>query len=778
MMTCMRYSQVITTVLVATLASALAPEIVNGQSGSGSLAYLLPPKPEVKPPPPSSPEAIALWHDFYADRALTYRKDSLVVRDAYLGILERWAEVPSLDEPQLLSYFEGRLFHNDICYSPEQFETLTKIASQGAVLPAAMLHLNTWSYNLGYKRFSLVEANALRLEDLMKVHVAETGRSPEAISEAADFLTHLGERIWDTGYYNLLDLADSALDRAVDYDPNHVAARYLRLMISEKRGFYRPTVRDLEYLHRLKPLQGDITLRLAINLARRGKEERAIELLDALIARSTRIEDWVHSVALQEAVRLAMDHEQWRKASDLLAQARSDYPENPRFALMEIDLERRATHRPTELSRTLLDTWSSDFGETPRLRYLRGPLPELEANRNRVSKATNHRAPALRAGARRLMAGEQGGSLRCSGLWKKLLPQGDPPRIADNSTGKPSTDPSKPSHATYEQRVKDPISPSADETPSRLAMKRSGANARQVYYDDAGRPIRIDETVDLELTELYVTPKRLGRKNLKLRASDLDVFDEGRKQEIVTFEQGDVPFTATLLIDASGSMFGPRMASALAGAQAFIQDMAPFDRARLVIAADRLRGVSSFVSADDAGLHDLTERLHRTSVGGGTALFDFLFLSIDALQPEHGRKVVIVLSDGFDMMSVVPMESVREAIRRSQIQLYWVRLREGKTKTKEKDLLPATNWRPIGESQKQLSMLERTVRESGGDVVDITSTEQVAGAFAQILQDLRNQIAIGYYADTSRGDGRWRKVDVKARKPGVRLRHVNGYFDG
>ena len=51
-------------------------------------------------------------------------------------------------------------------------------------------------------------------------------------------------------------------------------------------------------------------------------------------------------------------------------------------------------------------------------------------------------------------------------------------------------------------------------------------------------------------------------------------------------------------------------------------------------------------------------------------------------------------------------------------------------------------------------------------------------AFSQILEDLRNQVAIGYYADPSRGDGSWRKVNVKARGLGVRLRHVAGYFDG
>ncbi len=759
-----------------------APEDAAGQ-GNDFLAIRSVPKKSVEIPP-SSDETVALWHYYYANQALTYRQDSLVVRDAYLGILERWADAPGIGEVQLLSHYEYLLYHSDKCFSGEQYESLRRIASsgQGAILPAAMLHLSAWHYDLGRKHFSRLEANARRLEGLMKAHVDDTGRSPEALSEAADFLTHMAERIWDSGYFNLFDSADSALDLAVNYEDDHIAARYLRSMISEKRGFYRKTLRDLEHLHRLKPLQGDITLRLAVNLARQGKEDQAAELLDTLIERHTRIEDWVHHVAFQEAARLAMEREKWRRAGEILDQAQATYPKNKRFELMEIDLHRRATHRPDPRSRALLDAWDSDFGETPRLRYLRGPLPEMEANRTRLAKRASFRAPALSAGARRLQAGEQSGSSRCAGLWRRLLPLDAPPQVAEVAE-EPTGDASPAStgtavRASYVKKVKDPILPTADGPANQPTEHRPAIEtSRQVYYDETtGQPIRVDETLDLELTELYVTPSRFGRKGLKLKASDLQVFDEGKEQKIVTFEQGDVPFTATLLIDASGSMVGPRMSSALTGAKTFMQSMTPHDRARLVIAADRLRGVSSFVNAEDATLHDLTERLDRTSAGGGTALFDFLFLSTDALQPEHGRKVVIVLSDGFDIMSAVPMESVREAIRRSQIQLYWLRLREGRDH--EKDFVPSTGWRPIGETQKQLSMLERTVHDSGGDVVEITGVDQVTDAFTQILEDLRNQVAIGYYADPSRGDGSWRKVNVKARGLGVRLRHVAGYFDG
>ena len=55
------------------------------------------------------------------------------------------------------------------------------------------------------------------------------------------------------------------------------------------------------------------------------------------------------------------------------------------------------------------------------------------------------------------------------------------------------------------------------------------------------------------------------------------------------------------------------------------------------------------------------------------------------------------------------------------------------------------------------------------------------GCFAReslrILNELRNQYVIGYYADPVRGDGSWRPVKVDAARPGIRLRARTGYYD-
>ena len=129
-----------------------------------------------------------------------------------------------------------------------------------------------------------------------------------------------------------------------------------------------------------------------------------------------------------------------------------------------------------------------------------------------------------------------------------------------------------------------------------------------VYVDETtGERSRVDEVMDLDLQQVYVTPSRFGKRDLVFTNDQIKVVDDGRAQTVVTFEQGDIPFTATLLLDASGSMQGPRLERALDGARAFMADLAPLDRARIVLAADRLRGVSPFVEAENTSTDLLAE---------------------------------------------------------------------------------------------------------------------------------------------------------------------------
>jgi len=183
-------------------------------------------------------------------------------------------------------------------------------------------------------------------------------------------------------------------------------------------------------------------------------------------------------------------------------------------------------------------------------------------------------------------------------------------------------------------------------------------------------PIPIAHDYDVELQQLYVTVTSQSSRVLDLGAEDFVVRDDGEVQEITTFAEGDLPFTAALLIDASASMYGERLEHATAGAAAFIRGMQALDHAKLLVCSHQLLNTTPFTNDHDL----LIAGLSGVEASGGTALHDHLFIALKLLQERQGRRVLILLSDGIDSHSVLTMEQLFQKARRSQVVIYWIRL--------------------------------------------------------------------------------------------------------
>ena len=280
--------------------------------------------------------------------------------------------------------------------------------------------------------------------------------------------------------------------------------------------------------------------------------------------------------------------------------------------------------------------------------------------------------------------------------------------------------------------------------------------------------LAVDQSLEVELVQLYLTVTRGNEPVLDLDREDFSVLDEKRPQEIITFERGDVPITAAFLIDASDSMRGGRLQTALDSTRAFVEGMQPLDQARLIAFSDRVVRNTPFTG--------FKQLLLAGTVGveaeGGTALNDHLYLALRSLEAQQGRRAIVLLSDGQDIASILKMEQVREALRGSNTLLYWVRL---ESSDRGRDYFTA--WRDARQNARERRELELAVPESGGRVLDIRNIDESGSAFADILQELRNQYVIGYYPSLRRGDGGWHDVKVEVPGAGIRIRTRDGYFD-
>jgi len=279
----------------------------------------------------------------------------------------------------------------------------------------------------------------------------------------------------------------------------------------------------------------------------------------------------------------------------------------------------------------------------------------------------------------------------------------------------------------------------------------------------------INLEVDVDLQQLYVTVTRDDARVLDLKRYQFTVFDNDVREALVTFERGDVPFTAVLLLDASESMKGDRLVAATDGARAFLEGLNPLDEAMMILFSDRVLAATPFSSRKEALLTGLDD----TRAGGGTALNDHLYAALNLLHRRQGRRTVVLMSDGVDVLSVLGIEDVLWRVRRSDALIYWIRLED----ERQPNSSFSSAWRNHETNREQVNGLEQVVKESGGRIAVLTRIEDLKEAFEGILSELREQYVLGYYPSRRRGDGSWRPVKVRVDVVGTKVRTREGYID-
>jgi Ca-activated chloride channel family protein len=296
-------------------------------------------------------------------------------------------------------------------------------------------------------------------------------------------------------------------------------------------------------------------------------------------------------------------------------------------------------------------------------------------------------------------------------------------------------------------------------------VRADGASATSVVVSPS---FRVDIEVDAELQQLYVTVLNDGRRVLDLEETDFEIRDRRQDQKIVTFARGDVRVTASLLIDASASMEGRRIEFALNGARAFVQGLKDTDDVSIDIFSDRLLYLTDYSNDIQA----LTAGFRSVRAEGGTALNDHLYMALKRLEQRQGRRVVVVLSDGYDSHSALRMREITWLARRSRAMIYWIRLGFEK-----EDKLRYSAWKDPKAYEEEFDLLVRTVAETGGRIIDLAQIEQTSAAMGEIVRELREQYVLGYYPTIALNDDSWHSVQVKVDRPGVRVRTRGGYID-
>jgi VWFA-related protein len=149
----------------------------------------------------------------------------------------------------------------------------------------------------------------------------------------------------------------------------------------------------------------------------------------------------------------------------------------------------------------------------------------------------------------------------------------------------------------------------------------------------------------------------------------------------------------------------------------------------------------------------------------GSAVFDAVATALAfAATGAHGKKVLLVISDGNDISSRRSARDVQEAIRASEVLVYALGVEGG---------LAMSRFGPTYASVNA-SALRRLTDDTGGRTEVVKGFTKLAESTARLADEFNRQYVIGYAAPAGR-DGRWHSIKVEVRKRGANVRARAGY---
>jgi len=317
----------------------------------------------------------------------------------------------------------------------------------------------------------------------------------------------------------------------------------------------------------------------------------------------------------------------------------------------------------------------------------------------------------------------------------------------------------------------------------------------------AGRYLRGQDakptfSTDVKVVNIFATVRdKKGEVVKGLTRDDFILEEDGRPQEIRYFAQeSNLPLSIGILVDTSGSTRTVLPDEREASLRFLQQVLRPTDRAfvihfdfevelleDLTSSRERLERAIARVETPEMRLQRGGFGVPRTRYpgrggggrggqGGGTVLYDAVFLAADeVLKPQQGRKALILLSDGEDNGSKVPLSTADESAQRADTQVYSILFEDPNgafTMNRGWGGLQRVDGRKV---------MDQISRGTGGKFFEVSRKMPLDRIFAMIEEDLRNQYSLGYSSDSPVVGG-FRKVRLTAKQKGLQVQTREGYY--
>jgi VWFA-related protein len=325
-----------------------------------------------------------------------------------------------------------------------------------------------------------------------------------------------------------------------------------------------------------------------------------------------------------------------------------------------------------------------------------------------------------------------------------------------------------------------------------------------------------------------------------LTAADFTLTEDSRPQVIKSFtRESNLPFRVGLLVDTSRSV-SSAMDNERKAAGKFVDLMLPADpksakqadQAFLIHFDQEVELLEDFTNSRDKLHHEIdgmgpTAHQHsdntqgpetsgddrerqRASHGGGTQLYDAIFLAADDLmKPKDGRKALVVFSDGADRGSKETLNDAIDAADRANLSIYTIYFKGEQDRDSSMGFpgqgrhggmgggwpggggggypggggggYPGGGGGRGGQPRTESGVdgkkiMEQIATRTGGRFFEAKKKDALEDIYNQIADELRGQYLLSYTPDQVDTEGDFHKIVLKAKKDDLTVATREGYY--
>ena len=287
-------------------------------------------------------------------------------------------------------------------------------------------------------------------------------------------------------------------------------------------------------------------------------------------------------------------------------------------------------------------------------------------------------------------------------------------------------------------------------------------------------------TLDVEVTD------SAGRAVNSLAREDFQIYEDGSRQDLRSFDSVETPYNILLLFDCSTST-EPDWPFLVEAMNRFGQMLRPQDRMEVAQFGGGFKVLRKWFGRSEASIDVNVQP--KDSVCSGTDFYGAVSEAIEQLKAVKGRQGTVILTDGghnripvhtgregilgrpryVDSIDDKDFQNLLRSVTASSVVLYFVAVNT--------DLNPDDfNTEEIYNKQQLRSRMEVLAAKSGGRVVFPRKPDDVVKLYEQLAHDLGTSYSLGYVPANVAKDGTYRKIEVSLRDPSLRVKQSrDGY---